>query len=300
MPHPGVVCELSPTHVAAARWNNSRGSLDVFAREGLPEGVIVPSPVEANVTNPEALRAAVASVFRRIPNRPPTLALLIPDPVVRVFIFPFETFPRRADEAAPLLRLRLKKSVPFDVEETVISWMRQSGREGKLEIVTAIARRQIVREYEEALEAAGLQPGVVLSSSIATLPLLEKDGATLFVRMSGRSFTTAIVTGDTLCVFRSSEMASGAAYVEPQAVLDEIFPAIAYFQDSWGATVDRVRVAGFGDREALLRQALENELRCAAERLGDGEPARSLPPEAQSLFHQELEPLVGWMMNGAA
>ena len=300
MPHPGLVCELSSTHVAAARWNNSRGSLAVFAREELPEGLIVPSPVETNVANPDALRAAVARLFRQVAARPPAMALLLPDPVVRVFIFPFETFPRRADEAAPLLRLRLKKSVPFDVEETVISWMRQTGREGKLEIVAAVARRQIVREYEEALESAGLQPGVVLSSSLATLPLLETAGATLFVRMSGRSLTSAIVRGETLCVFRSSEMPSGADLVEPQAVLDEIFPAIAYFQDSWGASVDRIRTSGFGDREPVLRQALENDFRCAAERLADGEAARSLPPEAQSLFHQELEPLVGWMMNGAA
>ena len=31
--------------------------------------------------------------------------------------------------------------------------MRQSGREGTLEVVTAVARQRIVREYEEILES---------------------------------------------------------------------------------------------------------------------------------------------------
>ena len=72
---------------------------------------------------------------------------------MRVFILPFETLPRRADEALPLLRWRLKKSVPFDVDETVVSWMRQNGREGNLEMVTAVARQRIIREYEEIVES---------------------------------------------------------------------------------------------------------------------------------------------------
>ena len=73
---------------------------------------------------------------------------------MRVFILPFETLPRRADEALPLLRWRLKKSVPFDVDETVVSWMRQAGRQGALEVVTAVARQRIIREYEDILRAA--------------------------------------------------------------------------------------------------------------------------------------------------
>jgi len=75
-------------------------------------------------------------VFSRVPAREHGLALIIPDLVVRVFILPFDALPRSADEALPLLRWRLKKSVPFDVDETVVSWMRQAGKDGNLEVVT--------------------------------------------------------------------------------------------------------------------------------------------------------------------
>jgi hypothetical protein len=298
MPHPSLVCEIASTHVSAARWNNNKGSLGAYTMEVLPDGAVIPSPLEPNLAKPDVVRSAIARVFRQVVARNPGLALLIPDPVVRVFILPFESFPRRAEEAAPLLRLRLKKSVPFDVEETVVSWMRQTGRDGNIEIVAAVARLSIVREYEEAVEAIGLAPGVVLSSGLASLPLLETDGATLFVRISGRNMTTAIVRAGNLCVYRSAEMAADAALLEPQAALDEVFPAIAYFQDTWKESLDRVRLAGFGPREELFRRALANELRCSADPISEADGPRNLPHEARELMTQELEPLVGWMMNG--
>ena len=127
MPHPSLVVEIAPGHVAAARWGSGHGDLEDVVVESLPAGSVMPSPVDNNITQPDAVRAALRRVFNRIPTRGAPIAVLIPDPVVRVFILPFENLPRRADEALPLLRWRLKKSVPFDVEETVVSWMRQTG-----------------------------------------------------------------------------------------------------------------------------------------------------------------------------
>ncbi len=198
MPHPSLVAEISPDRVALARWGKTRGTLESYAIEPVPFGAIVPSPVEVNVAQPDAVRGALRRLFSRVTGHGTDLALLIPDPVVRVFILPFETFPRRADEALPLLRWRLKKSVPFDVEETVVSWMRQHGRDGSLEIVAAVARESIVRQYEELVSSLNANPIVVLGSTLATLPLLEDRGATLLVRISGRTLTTVIVQGGNL------------------------------------------------------------------------------------------------------
>ena len=257
MPHPSLAVEISPNRVAAARWGKTRGTLESYAVEPVPFGAIVPSPMELNIAQPDAVRSALRRVFNQIPSRGTDLALLIPDPVVRVFILPFETFPRRANEALPLLRWRLKKSVPFDVEETVVSWMRQDGREGNLEIVAAVARQSIIREYEDLVSSMDANAVVVLGSTLAMLPPLEERGATLLVRVSGRTLTTVIVQGGNLAVYRSGEMPADASSLEPQAVLDEIFPAIAYYQDTWRAMVDRVRLSAVSVRaRKSFRQAL--------------------------------------------
>jgi len=300
MPHPSTVVEIAPDHVAAAHWSNTGGNLESFAAESLPAGAVMPSPMETNVTQPDAVRTALRKAFARLGNRGTSAALLIPDPVARVFILPFETLPRRRDEALPLLRWRLKKSVPFDVEETVISWMRQSGRLDNLEVVIAIARDRIIREYEEILQGLDVHVDVVMSSTLATLPLLEETGSTLLVRMSGKTLTTAIVQGPNLCVYRSSEMTSESGSLDPQAMLEEIFPAVAYYQDTFGGSISHARLAGFGEHSELFCAALGAEMKVEASPLADSPEGRRLESGAKSLIKQDMDALVGWMMNGAA
>lgn len=296
MPHPACAVEISAHRVAAARWGKGRGQLESFAVEPLPPGVLMPSPVDTNVAQPEALTSALRRVFTRVPHHGAPLALLVPDPVVRVFILPFESLPRGSEEALPLLRWRLKKSVPFDVEETVVSWMRQQGRDGKLEVMAAIARQRIIREYEQAIESLGASSSVILGATLASLALLEERGSTLLIRMSGKTLTTVIVRGPNLCVYRSSEVSSGLA---PHAMLDEIFPAIAYYQDTWGESVDRARVAGSGLRDEAFRSALADELRVPVEALASSADASHFGSGARDLIDQDLDALVGWTMNDA-
>ena len=298
MPHPSTVVEIAAPHVAVARWVGKSGHLEGVASEALPTGAVMASPVETNVVQPDAVRSALRKVLGRLEPGGAPVALLIPDPVVRVFILPFDTLPRRASDALPLLRWRLKKSVPFDMDDTVVSWMRQVGREGGLEVLTAVARQPIIREYEALLESLGARAGVILSSTLAALPLLEERGATLFVRLTGKTLTTVIVHGAVLCVYRSTEVRADAATLDPKAMLDEVFPAVAYYQDSWGSTIDRSRLSGFGPRQDVFTQALAEELSIPAGSVADAESMHTLESQVRDLVPQGLDALAGWMMNG--
>ena len=197
-PHPHLALEIAHDRVAAARWTHGN-SLDGFAVESLPPGALIPSAVEANVVNPAALKSALAGVLSRLRAKEEDVALLLPDPVIRVFVQHFDEFPRAPQEAEPMLRWKLKKSVPFDADETVISYMRQTPRQDGVDVVTALARLRIVREYESLAEAARLYPGVVLSSALAAISLLEDKEATLLARVSGSALTAAIVRDSVLC-----------------------------------------------------------------------------------------------------
>ncbi len=300
MPHPALVVEMASGHVAAARCSSVRGRLESGAVEPLPAGSVTPSLLEVNITQRDAVLAALRRVLSRVPLRGAPLALLVPDPVVRVFLLPFETLPRRREEALQLLRWRLKKSVPFDVDETVVSWTRQSGGHGTLEVVTAVARERVLREYEELIESVGGRAGVVLSSTLASLPLLEERGATLLIRLCGQVLTTAIVHGASLCVYRSTQMPAEAARLDPQAVLDEIFPAVAYYQDTWGQPIDRARLAGFGGREDVFQGAVSAELKIRTGSLAEAEGAQALDRAALDLIPNGLDALAGWMVNGGS
>jgi hypothetical protein len=83
-------------------------------------------------------------------------------------------------------------------------------------------------------------------------------------------------------------------------MLDEIFPATAYYQDTWGGMIDRVRLSGLGMREEIFRRALTAELKASVGSLSEADDARQLEASAKDLLQHNLDALVGWNMNGGS
>ena len=112
MPHPHVAIEISPERIAGARWTRT-GSIDNFTVEPLPPAALIPSAVETNVVNLAAVNGAFAKVVGQLRAKGEDAALLLPDPVIRVFVQHFDEFPRSSEEAEPMLRWKL-------MEESII------------------------------------------------------------------------------------------------------------------------------------------------------------------------------------
>jgi type IV pilus assembly protein PilM len=296
-PHPPLALEIAPNRVAGARWTRT-GALDGFAVEVLPDGALLPSAVESNIANPAAVKNAVSSVFDRLRAKDESIALILPDPVIRVFLQHFDQFPRSPQEAFPMLRWKLKKSVPFEADETLISYMRQAPHEDGVDIVTALARLRIIREYEALAEGAGLHPGVVLNSSLAAVALLEEEKPTLLARVSGSSLTTVIVREGVLRGYRCTELPARDNALTPEMLLEEIYPVAAYYQDTWHEGVHSVRVAGLGSRLPEFVRPLEDEFHCEVRSLMQTAAADGrFPEDGKPLADRELEGLVGWMLH---
>jgi len=296
-PHPPLAIEVAPDRVAGARFTRT-GALESFGVADVSKGAIVPSAIEANILNATAAHDAIRSVCQTLATKAEEVALLLPDPVIRVFVQHFEEFPRTSQEALPMLRWRLKKSVPFEVDETLLSYMRQPSRGEGVDVVTAIARLRIIKEYEAALEAQGLRPGVVLSSTLAAISLLDDHKPTLLSRVSGTSLTTAIVRDGVLAGFRCTELPVHVDALTPQLLLEEVYPLAAYYQDTWQEGIQAVRVAGVGNRLAEFAKPLQEEFKCEVRSLlnaavSDG----NLRADAWPLADRELEGLVGWMLH---
>jgi type IV pilus assembly protein PilM len=297
MPHPPLALEISQDRVAAARWTRA-GGLDSFAVESLPVGALMPSAVESNIVDPIAVKGAIAEVMSQLRAKDEDVALLVPDPVIRVFVQHFDQFPRSPQEAEPMLRWKLKKSVPFEADETVISYMRQAPREDGVDVVTALARLRIVREYETLAEGATLYPGVVMSSSLAAITLLDESQPTLLARISGLALTTAIVREGVLCGYRCTELPAQNRELTPQMLLEEIYPVAAYYQDTWREGIQSVRVAGLGPRLSDFVRPLEDEFKCEVRSLLQTAVSEGRVPEnVQELADREADGLVGWMLH---
>ena len=296
-PHPAVAIEFTPEQVSAARFTRA-GSLDGFAVEALPPGALVASPIETNIVNPIAVKAAVASVTKTLKLKDEAAALIVPDPVIRVFVQHFDDFPRSADEAVPMLRWKLKKSVPFEVDETLLSYMLQPSRGEGIDVVTAIARLRIIKEYEALLEPQGLRAGVVLSSTLTAISLLEDSRPTLLARLSGTSLTTAIVREGVLAGYRCTELPTTAAEITPHLLLEEVYPLAAYYQDTWQEGIQAVRVAGLRRRLPEFVKPLQDEFKCdVGSLLSSAVSEGHLRSDARPMADRDLDGLVGWMMQ---
>jgi type IV pilus assembly protein PilM len=296
-PHPPIAVEIASDRIAVARWGRT-GSLDEFAVEALPPGAIIPSAVEINLVNSSAAKSAIAKACDRVRARDQDVALILPDPVIRVFVQHFEEFPRSSEEAIPLLRWKLKKSVPFEADETIISYFRQAPRDAGVDVVTALGRLRIIREYESLAEGVGLFPGVVLSSTLAAISLLEDDRPTLLARISGSALTTAIVRSGVLCGYRCTELPAHGANLTPQMLLEEIFPVAAYFQDTCNQGIASVRIAGLSGRLSEFARPLEQEFHCQVQSLLHSAYLEGrIKEDVRQLADRDLEGLVGWMMH---
>jgi hypothetical protein len=298
MPRPPLSIEISWDRISVVRWSRA-GEVESFAVETLAQGMIVPSAVDTNIVDPDGVRSALARACSRVQAKDEHAALLLPDPVVRIFVQHFDEFPPNSQEAIPLLQWKLKKSLPFEITDTVISYVRQPSREEGVDVVTTIGRLRVIREYEGLLESVGLNAGVVSSASLAALSLLEHDCPTLVARVSDRSLTTAIIRAGALCGYRCTELPVRGAEVSPQVLFDEIYPLAAYFQDAWHEKIESVCLSGVLNRFAEFVGPLESEFKCKVQPLLRTYPADSrIAVGGRPLAEAGLDGQLGWMLSG--
>jgi type IV pilus assembly protein PilM len=233
---PPAAIEITPEGVLAAALSGSSGTSGqpVCAFAPLPQGALVPHIEEQNLRSPEAVASAIRSALSQVSPRTRTVTLILPDTLVRVFVLDFDTLPAKAVEALSVVRFRLRKSVPFDVEQAAVSYQVLSKDESELKVLAAVVPGAILAEYESAVRAAGYEPGVVLSSSLAALESVDAMEAVLSANLSAMAITTSIANGQDLLLYRTLDLPQDSLQrmVEIQR---SIAVAAAYFEDKLGA-----------------------------------------------------------------
>jgi type IV pilus assembly protein PilM len=190
---------------------------------------------------------AIRSALGQVQPRVRSVSVVVPDSAVRVFVLDFDTLPARQDEALPVLRFRLRKSVPFDVEQAGISYQVLSEGSSRLEtqwrVLAAIMPGPVLAEYEGAVRAAGYEPGAVLPTSMAALAAIDSQEAVLVVNLSARSLTTSIVAGNDILLYRTVELP-----VDPETQKGEVQRSIAvagaFFEDKLQVRAHRLLYSG--------------------------------------------------------
>src|SRR5581483_7591257 len=214
-PPPTHAFEISEEGIAFARIDEPERP--EFAP--LEPGVLVVSPVHENLQQPQVVLDRIHTLVPANGNRRRRAALIVPDYCARVAVLDFDAFPDVAAEQLALLRFRMKKTVPFDVESAIVGYsVYPHAAGGKVEVLAAVMASEIIGQYEAPFRAAGFHPGFVTTSSIAALNLLDVAGSTMLVKLSGRILSVLVLGGATVKLTRCVEMDAGGTE-EIEAVL---------------------------------------------------------------------------------
>jgi type IV pilus assembly protein PilM len=207
---PRVACEIMPQGVVAARSADAASPLSAVAKVALAEGAVAPSLKPGNVVDRVAVTAAIRGALEQIGERANTrdanLTLVIPDSAVRVLLLDFEALPSREAEALPLVRFRLKKLLPFDSDEAMVTYQTMSTSKGVVRVLAVAIPRDVLSEYETAAREAGFEPGCVLPSTLACLAAVDDAEPALLVNANPNGVTAAIVRGGVLLLHRSVDL----------------------------------------------------------------------------------------------
>ena len=153
---PPAAVELSPQGVLAAA-TPGPGQPPVYAFEPLPQGALVPGIGEPNLRAPEVVANAIRAALGQVSPRTRAVTLVLPDTVVRVFVLDFDSLPAKAAEAIPVLRFRLRKMVPFDVEHAGVSYQVLVENKTECKVLAAVLPGPVLAEYEAAVRAGRLR-----------------------------------------------------------------------------------------------------------------------------------------------
>jgi type IV pilus assembly protein PilM len=245
---PTLACEIAPDRVIAARASDSGQVLELCSTSELAPGCVIPDLIENNLRERRSVVSGLRQALESVGGRSHDLIAILPDAAVRVVLLDFETLPVKPQEAESVVRFRLRKSLPFDVDKAKVSYQAQTSPAG-MRVVAAVALNSVLEDYEAAFVEAGFTPGVVLPSMLAALGGAAAEHPTLVVKVDVRTTSIAILDKQQLLLFRTLENARGVAITGEQ-LAEDVYPSVVFFQDTYSTNIQQIFVAGVSDMDA--------------------------------------------------
>lgn len=245
-PQPSHIFELSEAGIAYSR---PAGKDFETGFAPFEPGTLVTSPTEDNVRRADVIAAQIARIAPvQDPKKRRPAALILPDYAARVSVLDFDSLPPKPEEQLALVRFRLKKTLPFDIDSAAVSYFVQPFGDGskeeqasRKEVVAVSVALEIIARYEALFRAAGFHAGTVTTSGLAALNLYRGEGPTVMAKLEGRTLTVMALVGGSLKLFRCVEMEEAAE----DDILGVLQPTFAYMEDELAAHGSRLVLCGF-------------------------------------------------------
>jgi type IV pilus assembly protein PilM len=303
-PPPSIALEITAARVTGVALAPQAGGhvVAAHASEPLTPAIVEPSLNVPNIHDQAALTGAIDEVLKKVGQRSRRVALVLPDTIAKVSIVRFEKVPAKAQDLEQLIRWQVRKSAPFRIEDAQVAWQPALALPGGgREYLVTVARRDIIRGYEQACDAAGVHAGLVDIASFnyinAMLAGASIEGDWLLVNIAVDYATLALVRGGEVIFFRNRAAAGEGD------LADLVHQTAMYHEDRLGGGgFTRIVLAGVsvmgGEEAERLRRTLGERIGAAVD-LIDFRTAADLRDRiaASPELLDQLAPAVGILLR---
>lgn len=302
---PGIACEISRQHFSVVRLDPRRSHrVDGFAVENVPQGLVETSLTEPGVRSVEELGKIIRAALARAGVSTNRISLAIPDACARVAIHPFETLPPKREEKTELLKWKLKKTIPYDIDDSHLGFVEQKTESGKNHVITVNIHREVLAQFEEVFESLGIHVGFVTLSTFAAYELLARQHrdeirkSVLFMRVRSSNISSVIVQQEAVVFYRHTDY----NFESPMDLMvnwsvdpyEEIHPCLMYYQDKLGAAgVDKVYLSFPRDFAEAELSSLAERTRASVSNFDASGIVQWKQTVSSNLVHHLLSPALG-------
>jgi type IV pilus assembly protein PilM len=153
--------EIKPSGVSLALLSGSPSSprLERVATAAMAPGAVRVSLRELNVLDSNSFTDTVRSAHNLLLHNGTRFSITLPDGVGRIMMIDVEGRFKSRAEGLDIIRWKLKKNIPFDINDTHLDYQQLKVREnGDMALMVALVSRAVIGQYEELLVSAGFTP----------------------------------------------------------------------------------------------------------------------------------------------
>jgi len=297
-PNVGIEINSDCVRLAAVGVQNGKIQIQQLDSVPLPSDAVQINPFKPNILEIEPVAVALKDMWMRSRYRSPKICLLVQDRCALAFSLAIESRPENREECVELIRFKLKKSIPFRIEDAQINYFQDSGAPDyhSLNLWVTVMNPQVLHQYEEVIRASlGSDCGLVDLSTFNLMNLAHAEIQSrnlqmedhLYINLNRNYISLAITQKDHLVFFRSRELEhhNGAL----QEAMEEIHPTMMFYQD---------KLSGTGFARAFVYALEGGDELCKSLEQTHQIRGTTLSPDGSSRGDtREFAPLLGMLMS---
>ena len=252
--YPPLAVEVGLDRLHLAQVDRTKEKKLIVRRYGqieLPEGAMQTGPQGHKLARPADVGAALLEALEKEGIEARGLSLVLPDHVARSSLIHLAERPRRRRETLEIIQWKLRKAVPFKVEDADIDYQiyPSSGDGGMFVCQAVLVLRSVLESYERLFEQLNLRAGLIDLSTFNLVnlyrPVLEEEAGDAFLlNVTGSFFTLIILRAGVPLFYRSKSYAFAdreSAGARRAMVIREVDSSLTYYRERLTGT-DPVRI----------------------------------------------------------